>query len=180
MLIKPSYYVYGFLHSREYRTTFSADLKKILARIPLVAKKENFLAFSRCGRELAELHLYYEEAAQYSGVEVTGAESGNFRVQKMRFVTKGDKSCIQYNTSITLSGIPAKAYEYVVNSKSAIEWIMECYAVTRDDASGIQNDPNAWAAEHGNPRYILDLLLSVITVSTKTMEIVESLPRFEC
>ena len=67
-----------------------------------------------------------------------------------------------------------------MNGKSAIEWILERYAVTCDDASGIQNDPNAWAAEHGNPRYILDLLLSVITVSMKTMEIVESLPRLEC
>ena len=81
--------------------------------------------------------------------------------------------------SITISGIPAKAYEYVVNGKSAIEWIMERYAVTTDKASGIVNDPNAWAAEHGNPRYILDLLLSVITVSMKTMDIVENLPKFE-
>ena len=109
-----------------------------------------------------------------------GAESQNFRVQKMRFVTKGDKSCIQYNASITISNIPARAYEYVVNGKSAIEWILKRYAITTDKDSGIVNDANDWAQEHGNPRYILDLLLSVITVSMKTMDIVENLPRFEC
>ncbi len=108
-----------------------------------------------------------------------GTESQDFRVQKMRFSAKGDKSCIQYNASITISHIPTRAYEYVVNGKSAIEWIMERYVVTRDEASGIVNDANDWAEEHGNPRYILDLLLSVITVSMKTMDIVENLPKFE-
>lgn len=100
--------MYGFLHSKEYRTTFSADLKKILARIPLVGKREDFWSFSRGGRDLADLHLHYEDAAPYPGVEVTGVEAGNFRVQKMKFVTKGDKSCIQYNASITVSNIPAE------------------------------------------------------------------------
>ena len=72
-------------------------------------------------------------------------------------------------------------YEYVVNGKSALEWIIDRYQVTLDKDSGIKNDPNDWAEESGNPRYILDLLLSVITVSMKTMDIVESLPRFsEC
>lgn len=76
----------------------------------------------------------------------------------------------------TISDIPAKAYAYVVNGKSAIEWIMERYAVTTHKESGIKNDPNDWAKEVGNERYILDLLLSVINVSVQTVEIVEGLP----
>jgi predicted helicase len=106
----------------------------------------------------------------------------------MRFVTRkwgrgkwGDanKRIILYNADITISDIPEKAYDYIVNGKSAIEWIMERYAITTHRESGIKNDPNEWAEEHGNSRYILDLLLSVITVSIKTVDIVNGLPKVE-
>ncbi|MFZ7152510.1 MAG: type ISP restriction/modification enzyme, partial [Bacteroidota bacterium] len=100
-------------------------------------------------------------------------------VEKMRFPQKGQKDTILYNNSITIRDIPAKAYEYVVNGKSAIEWVMERYQVTVHKDSGIVNDPNDWAKECGNPRYILDLLLSVINVSMQTVEIVEGLPRLK-
>ena len=95
----------------------------------------------------------------------------------MRFRSKEDKSVIIYNSNITIENIPPKAYEYVVNGKSAIEWIVERYAVTIDKKSLIKNDANDWAREHQKPRYILDLLLSVINVSTQTVDIVRSLPR---
>jgi predicted helicase len=98
---------------------------------------------------------------------------------KMRFPAKGQKDTIIYNTYITISNIPSRAYEYIINGKSAIEWIMERYAVTTHKESGIKNDPNDWAKEHDNPRYILDLLLSIITVSVKTVDIVEGLPKVE-
>ena len=127
--------------------------------------------------ELCEmLHLHYESAAPSPDVIVSGAESGNFRVEKIRFLEKGKKDAIVYNSSITLSNIPAKAYEYIVNGKSALEWLMERYQITVDKESGIRNDPNDWADEVGNPRYILDLLLNMVTVSVRTMEIVEGLP----
>jgi len=80
---------------------------------------------------------------------------------------------------LTVSNIPAKAYEYIVNGKSAIEWVMERYSVTTHKESGITNDPNDWAKEHEDPQYILNLLLSVITVSVKTVEVVEGLPKVE-
>ena len=87
-----------------------------------------------------------------------------------------DKSVIEYNPWIKLSGIPLEAYEYVVNGRSAIEWIMERYQIKTDKDSVIKNDPNDWAAEHGKPRYILDLLSSIITVSLETIKIVNGLP----
>lgn len=175
------YYVYGFLHSPEYRETFSADLKKMLPRLPLVQETKDFWAFSKAGRKLAELHINYETVAAAEGVVVKGAESEHYRVEKMRFPSKEDKSCIIYNSKITIENIPAEAYEYVVNGKSAIEWILERYQVKFDKDSGIKNDPNDWATEVGNPRYILDLILSVIRVSTETVAIVKGLPkvRFE-
>ena len=96
----------------------------------------------------------------------------------MRFPKKDQKDTILYNSQITIEHIPAEAYEYVINGKSAIEWIMECYWVKNGDKkSGIKNDPNDWSAEVGNPRYILDLLLSVINVSVQTVEIVKGLPK---
>jgi predicted helicase len=185
------YYVYGILHSPDYRKTFANDLKKMLPRLPLVEKTADFWAFSEAGRKLADLHLNYEEQKKPDDVTVTGTEKGNFTVEKMQFVFKkwgerkwGDgkwveKDKIVYNGYITISNIPAKAYEYVVNGKSAIEWVMERYAVTTHKESGIKNDPNDWAREHENPQYILDLLLSVITVSIKTVDIVAGLPKVE-
>ena len=171
------YYVYGLLHSPDYRKAFAADLKKMLPRIPLVEKPADFWAFSKAGRALADLHLNYETQPACGEVVVEGAEQGNFHVEKMRFPDKKDKSVIEFNPWIKLTNIPLEAYDYVVNGRSAIEWIMERYQIKTDKASGITNDPNDWAQEQGKPRYILDLLLSVITVSLETMKIVNALPK---
>lgn len=182
------YYVYGFLHSPDYRTTFANDLKKMLPRLPLVEDVRDFWKFSKAGRQLAELHLNYETVPPYEGVTINGQSHLSFgeglggevfKVDKMRFPKKDQKDTIIYNSAITISNIPAQAYEYVVNGKSAIEWIMERYQVTINKDSGIRNDPNDWSAEVGNPRYILDLLLSIINVSLQTVGIVNGLPKVQ-
>ena len=183
------YYVYGILHSSDYRTAFAADLKKSLPRLPLVESPDDFWAFSKAGRDLAELHLNYEKVEPFRGCIVfhaastTKGDSINYRVEKMRFgkidSKTADKTIIHYNNCITISGIPLEAYEYVINGKSAIEWIMERYQVKTDPASGILNDPNDWAKEHNDEKYILNLLLSVINVSIKTIDIVKALPRLK-
>ena len=175
------YYVYGFLHSPDYRAAFANDLKKSLPRLPLVDEAQDFWAFSNAGRELAELHVNYEEVPPCPGVQVEGDWHKLFRVDKMRFPEKGRKDAILFNHWITVANIPEKAYQYVVNGKSAIEWVMERYQVSVHKDSGIENDPNDWAEEAEKPRYVLDLLLSVINLSVQTVEIVERLPkvRFE-
>ena len=173
------YYVYGFLHLPAYRETFAADLKKMLPRIPLVENPADFWAFSKAGRDLADLHLNYETVAPCPDVVVASAEHGKFHVEKMRFKSKGDKSTIVFNSHITVSNIPLKAYDYVVNGRSAIEWVMERYQIKTDKESGITNDPNDWAIEHNQPRYILDLLLSVINVSLQTLDIIAALPKVD-
>ena len=183
------YYVYGLLHSPDYRATFATDLKKSLPRLPLVGKADDFWAFSKAGRVLADLHLNYETAEPCRKCQVvyaplaTKGDSINYRVEKMRFgkidSKTADKGVIHYNHAITIEGIPAEAYGYVVNGKSAIEWIMERYAVTTDKKSGITNDPNDWAREHNDEKYILNLLLSVINVSVQTVEIVKGLPKLK-
>lgn len=176
------YYVYGLLHSNDYREQFAADLKKMLPRIPLVDIPNDFWAFSKAGRQLAELHLNYESVPAYPDVKVIGEDSGNFKVVKMAFVkNKGevDKTTIIYNSSIKITNIPLDAYNYVINGKSAIEWLMDRYQIKTDKDSGIENDPNDWGLEHNNPRYILDLILSIITVSMATNEIVRNLPKLD-
>jgi len=173
------YYVYGFLHSKEYRETFANDLKKMLPRLPLVENVKDFWAFSKAGRQLAELHLNYESVAPSPEVTVSGDDGKTYMVEKMRFPKKDQKDTIHYSSKITVCNIPAKAYEYVVNGKSAIEWIMERYQVSTHKESGITNDPNDWAKEVGNPRYILDLLLSIINVSLQTVDIVNNLPKLD-
>lgn len=183
------YYVYGLLHSPDYRTTFATDLKKSLPRLPLVEKVDDFWAFSKAGRELADLHLNYETVEPYRKCQIIYApltnkgESINYHVDKMRFgkidSKTVDKSIIYYNNAITIEDIPVEAYEYVVNGKSAIEWVMERYAITTDKKSGIINDPNDWAREHNDKKYIFNLLLRIINVSVQTVEIVKSLPRLK-
>ena len=180
------FYVYGFLHSPYYRETFANDLKKMLPRLPLVDDVKDFWAFSKAGRALADLHINYESVPAYGKVTInsTGGVYNDlppkdFIVEKMRFTKKDQKDTIIYNNKITISNIPAKAYEYVVNGKSAIEWIMERYQVTTHKESGITNDPNDWGEEVGNPRYIFDLLLSVINVSVQTVDIVNGLPKID-
>lgn len=176
------YYVYGFLHNPDYRTEFAADLKKMLPRIPLVGDSAIFWKYAKAGRELAQLHLHYEDYANEAAgvtIHINNAVYDNFEVTKMRFASKDNKSAIIYNPFITLTGIPQEAYEYVVNGRSAIEWIMESYRIKTHKESGIVNNPNDWAHEHHRPRYILDLLLSIITVSVRTVEIVKGLPKVE-
>ncbi|MCL2779975.1 MAG: hypothetical protein FWD74_00490 [Actinomycetia bacterium] len=178
------YYVYGLLHSPEYRKTYAADLKKMLPRIPLVTDAKPFI---NAGCKLAELHLGYETVKPYPLHGMPTALVGDpyefYRVEKMAFVKVredgklvADKSTIKYNPKITLSGIPADAYRYMLGSRSAIEWIIDRYQVKTDKASGITNDPNDWSKEVGNPHYILDLLARIVTVSIETMKLVDALP----
>ena len=100
------YYVYGILHSEDYRTKFATDLKKMLPRIPLVDKVEDFWAFSDAGRDLAKLHLNYEDQAPLASVKVYGEDSGIFTVDKMKFKSKDNKSEIIYNKYIRITNIP--------------------------------------------------------------------------
>ena len=174
------YYVYGILHSQEYKSRFATSLSKMLPRIPYA---EDFWAFSKAGRKLSDIHLNYETAKPYSVKEQRDElvldDSKLFLVEKMRFGKNGkevDKTKIQYNSHISITGIPPEAYDYVVNGRPAIEWIMERYQLSKDKDSGILNNPNDWAKEHDNPRYILDLLKRIITVSMETMKIVNALP----
>jgi predicted helicase len=173
------YYVYGVLHSPEYRERYADNLGKELPRIPKAPTAEAFWAFSKAGRALGELHVGYESVPEYPArVEgVAKPTPAQLRVEGMKFGKGKDKTVIHYNAFFTVRDIPLAAYEYVVNGKPAVEWVMERQAVTTDKASGIVKDANAWAIETvGDPRYPLSLLLRVITVSLETMKIVKALP----
>ena len=173
------YYVYGIMHNKEYRVTFANDLRKMLPRLPLVETVTDFWLFSKAGRKLADLHLNYETVAPSTDVTLIGDDGKTYTVDKMRFPKKDQKETIIYNGKISVNNIPLKAYEYVINGKSAIEWIIERYQVSTHKESNITNDPNNWAVEAGNPRYILDLLLGIINVSVQTVDIVNGLPKID-
>ena len=183
------YYIYGLFHSPQYRDRFKNNLSKELPRIPAVKTFADFQKFSRAGRELGDLHVNYEKADLHpitiAGeddllVEKTARPPEDYLVKKMKFGKNGkdnDKTTVIYNTKITITGIPLKAYEYIVNGRSALEWVMDRQGVKTDKASGIINDANDYANETmQNPAYPLQLFQRVITVSLKTMEIITNLP----
>ena len=191
------YYIYGLLHSEEYREKYADNLSKQLPRIPCVKSAVDFWAFSKAGRELAELHLNYETVPMYQNVlfkgglkllgdQISGGVGEDFYVEKMKFGKKvdeesgkkvDDKTTVIYNNQFTLCNIPEEAYDYIVNGKPALEWVMERQSVKTDKASGIVNDANDWAIETmNNPRYPMELFLRVVTVSLETMRIVRALP----
>jgi len=181
------YYIYGLLHSEQYREWYADNLAKELPRIPRVKLAADFWAFSKAGRELAKLHVGYERVEPYPAtVSVAGGKTlddcqpQDFRVEKMRYGKNGkdkDLTTLHYNGKITVTGIPLEAYEYVVNGKPALDWVVERQCVKTDKDSGIVNDANDWALETmHNPRYPLELFLRVITVSLETLKIVNALP----
>lgn len=180
------YYIYGLLYSEEYREKYGDNLSKQLPRIPCVKKAADFWAFSKAGRALADLHVGYEAVKPYDVTLDTGSKklatfgADEYYVTKMKFARKGDKSTVVYNDYITIRDIPVEAYEYVVNGKPALEWVMERQGVKTDKDSGIVNDANLYATETvGDPAYPLKLFQRVITVSLETLKIVRSLPKLD-
>lgn len=185
------YYIYGLLHSEDYRARFADNLAKELPRIPRVKSAADFWTFSEAGRALAGFHVNFEQVQPYPVVFTRGDTSlvpppdpeSFYRVEQMRFAGKRpklDKTTVLYNANITMTGIPLEAYEYVVNGKPALEWVMERQCVKTDKASGIVNDANRYAIETvGDPAYPLLLFQRMITVSMETMRIVRGLPALD-
>lgn len=187
------YYIYGLLHSPDYRERFKNNLAKQLPRIPAVKTFADFAAFRDAGRALGHLHVNFESVEPYM---VTFKEGDHrlipeaqtdpvkfYRVKKMKLGGKGktkDRTTVIYNDRITMQNIPLAAWDYVVNGKPALDWVMERQVVKTDPASGITNDANDYAYETvGDPRYPLDLFRRVITVSIETMRIVNGLPKLD-
>ncbi|MDK7133985.1 DEAD/DEAH box helicase [Corynebacterium sp. UMB4614] len=181
------HFVYGKLHDPEYRTKYAADLKKMLPHIETPSSRTEFDKFAAAGQELMALHVNYENVDPWPlDIQVKGDESDRetWRVTKMRWAKRKDPETgknvndvtkLIYNKQITIAGIPAEANEYMLGSRSAIAWLIDRYQVKKDKASGIVNDPNDWADEVGNPRYIVDLIGRVTRVAMETVRIVNSL-----
>ncbi len=167
------YYIYAVLHSAEYKKLYKNDLFKEIPRIPILKNKEKYVEI---GKKLADLHVNYEQVTPYNDIEITSKNHPSYKVVKMKHPKKGQIDKIRFNDDITISNIPTKAYEYVVNGKPAIEWIIDQYQVKVDKASGIIDDPNLFSTDE---KYIFNLLLRIINVSIQTVDLVDTLPKFE-
>ena len=162
------HYVYGLLHHPTYRERYQANLKRDLPHLPYTP---DFWAFAKAGKRLGEMHVGYEEVDAYPLRFVETPDTPlDWRVEKMKL--SKDKTQIKYNDFLTLDGIPAKAFEYRLGNRSALEWVIDQYRVKTDKRSGIVNDPNRADDEE----YIVRLVGKVIAVSLETVEIVEGLP----
>ncbi len=168
------YYIYAILHHKGYLEKYKNSLAK---EEPRIALSEDFKELSVLGKELAELHLNYESEEMHTSVEyktlMNAEEEGYYDVETMKKI--GDR--IHYNNHIAITKIPKKAFEYVVNGKSAIDWVIERYQKTRDKDSLIENNPNDYAGG----KYVFELLCRVITLSVKSVDLIEKISekRFE-
>ncbi|WP_096202375.1 DEAD/DEAH box helicase [Bacillus sp. FJAT-45350] len=167
------YLVYGVLHSMEYRTKYASDLVKGFPRIPNLKNRNKFI---EVGKKLVELHVNYETVPVFKGVTIEVKVNPSYKVTKMKHPKKGVIDTIIFNKDITIKDIPEKAYDYIVNGKPAIQWIMEQYQVTIDKKSGIKDDPNDISDDE---KYIFNLLLRIINVSIQTVNLINSLPTLE-
>ena len=166
------HYTYGILHHPEYREKYQANLKRDLPHIPFAP---DFWGFANAGAQLADIHVAYESQPKYDGLKYieTPDMPINWRVEKMKL--SKDKTQLVYNDFLTIDGIPAETFDYRLGTRSALEWIVDQYRVKVDKRSGIVNDPN----RADEPRYIVDLIGRVISVSLKTVKIVNDLPALE-
>lgn len=181
------HFVYGKLHDPSYRTQYAADLKKMLPHIETPSSRAVFDKFAAAGKELMALHVNYESVEPWPlDIQVKGDESDRetWRVRKMKWAKRKDRETgknvndvtkLIYNKQVTISGIPEEADQYMLGSRSAVAWLIDRYQVKKDKASGIVNDPNDWADEVGNPRYIVDLIGKVTRVAMETVRIVDEL-----
>ena len=163
------HYNYGLLHHPVYREKYEANLKRDLPHIPFT---KDFWGFAKAGERLADLHVNYETQPEYDKLKFIQNPDVllNWRVEKMKL--SKDKTQIVYNDFLTLDGIPEKAFDYRLGTRSALEWIINQYCVKIDKRSGIVNDPN----RADDPQYIVKLIGKVITVSLETVKVVEGLP----
>ncbi len=162
------YYIYAIFHHKGYLEKYKNSLAK---EAPRIALSEDFKELSTLGKELSKLHLNYESGEMHASVQyktLMNAEvEGYYDVVKMKKDKKGDR--IIYNDHITITKIPQKAFEYVINGKSAIDWVIERYQKTMDKDSLIENNPNDYAGG----QYVFELLCRVITLSVKSVDLIE-------
>ena len=171
------YYVYALLHHPGYRERYALDLKRELPRIPFAP---DFQPFSSAGVELADLHLNYETAEKYKLRWAALKQPVNYKVLKMRPGKRRDAQdgewqvfdSLRYNDTLLARDIPARAFAYRLGNRSALEWVIDQYRVKTDKRSGITHDPNGYSEDE---KYIVDLIQRIITVSLRTVEIVEEL-----
>lgn len=166
-------YIYGLFHSKEYKNKFASNLNKELPRIPLIKNKEGFV---KIGRDLMDLHLHYENIDLNKDVSIKKANNPSYRIEKMRFPKRDKKDTIIVNKDITIENIPLKAYDYKINGKSAIEWIIDQYQVKVDKNTGIIDDPNKYSDD---PKFVFNHLLKIINLSIITTDLIKELPSLE-
>ena len=163
------HYTYGLLHHPEYREKYEANLKRDLPHIPFA---KDFWGFAEAGAHLADLHVTYESQPEYDKLKLVQTPDVplDWRVEKMKL--SKDKTALIYNNFLTLEGIPSKAFDYRLGTRSALEWVIDQYRIKTDKRSGIINDPN----RTDDPQYIFKLIGKVITVSLETVDIINKLP----
>ena len=167
-------YIYALFHSKDYIKKYANNLAKEMPRIPFL---KDFEKWSEIGKKLIDLHLNYEKAPAYQKVKIE-KKADNYSINTIKFLSKERKDTIIFNDSITISNIPLESFNYIVNGRSPLDWVLDQYKYTIDKDSGIVDDPNRYDEKKGG-KYVFDLILSLITVSLETQKLIKELPEYK-
>lgn len=173
------YYIYAIFNHRIFLAKYKAELSKDSPRVPF---SKHFRELSNLGKELAQLHLNYENGEKFkyntNDLFIDSQQDSYFHVKKIT-KDKSDTTKIYYNENLTITNIPPRAYSYVINQKSAIDWIIERFQIIdiekTSNKAKIKNDPNLF----NGSRYIYDLLLRIINLSIKSVDLIDSISKLE-
>ena len=164
------HYVYAMLHHPVYRTRYAENLKRDLPHIPLLPARAMFETCVRVGKALMDLHLNYETAKEYRLPHVENKETRlTWEVKRMKLTP--NKDAVIVNDWLTLTGIPQECFVYRLGNRSALEWVIDQYQVSKDVRSEIESNPN----RDDDPQYIVRLVKRVVFVSVETVKLVREL-----
>jgi predicted helicase len=165
-------YIYALLHHPQYRERYKDNLKRSLPHLPLVQRGEDFFASAQIGMQLMNMHINYENVKEADLMHLDNQSlsySESRRVEKMRI--SPDRVAVIINKSLTLSGIPPECFQYRLGNRSALEWVIDQYQVTRDKQGNVVSDPN----QLDDKDYIIRLVKQVVAVSVQTIGLVRQL-----
>ncbi len=115
-------YIYGVLHTPQYRRKFKEFLKTDFPRIPYPKDAEQFKAIAEVGRSLMDTHLLRDAAPGLSETRARFPKMGSNMVEEVRF----DAGRVFINAEQFFDNVPQAAWEMPIGGyRPAEKWLKD-------------------------------------------------------